>query len=111
MVERVEVCRQQEEARRIREETVTVDNVDDDDSTPQEDHEDDEGVETEREIWQVTDVTEEDFENPRNRRILCRSHFLYEVPNVFLTTLVHNLSPTTTGHNDHRFFSCFPLIC
>ncbi len=21
------------------------------------------------------------------------------------------LSPTTTGHNDHRFFSCFPLIC
>ncbi len=48
---------------------------------------------------------------PRNRRILCRSHFLYEVPAAFLTTLVHNLSPTTSGHNDHRFFSCFPLIC
>jgi hypothetical protein len=30
---------------------------------------------------------------------------------VFLTTLVHNLSPTTSGHNDHRFFICFPLIC
>jgi hypothetical protein len=25
--------------------------------------------------------------------------------------LVHNLPPTTTGHNDHRLFSYFPLIC
>ena len=53
MGDRVEVARQLEEFRRIREETVTVDSVDDDDSshsTAQEDHEDDEGVPTEREV-------------------------------------------------------------
>ena len=65
MSERVEVARQEEEARWIREETVTVDSVDDDDFTSQEDHEDDEGAEAEREIWEVTDVTEEDFKTLR----------------------------------------------
>jgi hypothetical protein len=69
MAERVEVSRQQEETRRIREETVTVDSVDDDDSTAQEDHEDDEGAVTEREIWQVTDVTEEDFETTEGEAV------------------------------------------
>ena len=39
--------------------------------------------------------------------------FFMKYPMSFLqvTTLVHNLSPTTAGHNDNRFFSCFPLIC
>ncbi len=62
MAERVEVVRQQEEDRRIREETVTVVNLHFDDSTGQEVQEDDEGAADEREICQVTDVTEEDFE-------------------------------------------------
>ena len=66
MGDRVEVARQLEEFRRIREETVTVDIVDDDDSTAQEDHEDDA---TEREIWQVTDVTEEDFETTEGEEV------------------------------------------
>ena len=36
---------------------------------------------------------------------------LHEVPHVFLEILVHNLSPTTSGHNDHRYsVICFPLI-
>jgi hypothetical protein len=30
---------------------------------------------------------------------------------VVLTTLVRNLSPTTTGHNDHRYFRCLSPIC
>ena len=50
MGDRVEVARQLEEFRRIREETVTVDIVDDDDSTSQEDHEDDEGTAAERDL-------------------------------------------------------------
>jgi hypothetical protein len=47
------LVREEEEGRRIREETDTVDSVDDDDSshsTAQEDHEDNEGVATEREV-------------------------------------------------------------
>jgi hypothetical protein len=55
MAERVEVARQEEEDRWIREETGTVGSLDDDDSTAQENHEDDEGAADEREIWQVTD--------------------------------------------------------
>ncbi len=50
MGDRVEVARQLEEFRRIREATVTVDIVDDDDSTAQEDHEDDEGTAAERDL-------------------------------------------------------------
>ena len=61
MAERVAVVRQEEEDRRIRE-TVPVVNLHVDDSTGQEAQEDDEGTADEREIWQVTDVTEEDFE-------------------------------------------------
>jgi hypothetical protein len=34
-------------------------------------------------------------------RIRFRPHILHEVPHVFLAILVHNLPPTTTGHNDH----------
>ncbi len=60
MADRVEVSWQEEEDGRIKEETVTVGSLDDEESTPQEDQEDDEGTD-EREIWQVTDVTEEDF--------------------------------------------------
>ena len=32
-----------------------------------------------------------------------RSHIFYEVPDAFLTTLVRNFSPSTTGHHDHRY--------
>ncbi len=50
IAERVEVVWNQEEDSRIREGTSTVGNLDDDDSTGQEDHEDDEGGPDEREI-------------------------------------------------------------
>ena len=56
----------------MREETGNVDSVDDDDSshsTAQEDHADDEGSASEREIWQVTDVTEEDFETTEGQSV------------------------------------------
>ncbi len=43
MTERLEVPREEEETSRISEETGTLDSVDDDDSTAQEDHEGDEG--------------------------------------------------------------------
>ncbi len=70
MTEGVEVVRQQEEDRWIREETVNVDNVDDDTYTTQEDQEDDEyGTSDEREIWEVTDVTEEDFETTEGESV------------------------------------------
>jgi len=62
MTDRVEVLRGQEDDRRIREETVTVGSLDDEESTGQEDQEDDEGAADEREVCQVTDVTEEDIE-------------------------------------------------
>ncbi len=68
MAERVEVAREQEVDRRIREETVTVGSLHDEESTTQEDQEDDEGAADEREVWQVTDVTEEDFETTEVRR-------------------------------------------
>jgi hypothetical protein len=32
-------------------------------------------------------------------------------PCLSCNTVVRNLPPTTTGHNDHWFFSCLPLIC
>jgi len=69
MAERVVVVRQQEEDRRIREETVPVFNLHVDDSTGQEAQEDDEGTADEREIWQVTDVTEEDFETTEGESV------------------------------------------
>jgi len=58
----VQVVRQPKEDRRIREDAGTVGNLHDDDSTGQEEQEDHEGSVDEREIWEVTDVTEEDFE-------------------------------------------------
>ena len=58
----MQVVRQQEEDRRIREETGTVGHLHDDDSTGQEEQEDHESTTDEREICQVTDLTEEDFE-------------------------------------------------
>ncbi len=64
-----QVVRQQEEDRRIREETVTVVNLHTDNSTGQEAQEDDEGAADEREIWQVTDVTEEDFETTEGESV------------------------------------------
>ena len=39
------------------------------DSTGQETQEDDEGTTDEREIWQVTDVTEEDFETTEGESV------------------------------------------
>jgi hypothetical protein len=62
MTDRVEVLRGQEDDSRIREKTVTVGSLDDEESTGQEDQEDDEGAADEREVCQVTDVTEEDIE-------------------------------------------------
>ena len=50
MTERVTVVRQEEEDRRIREETIPVVNLHVDDSTGQEAQEDDEGTADEREI-------------------------------------------------------------
>ena len=69
MADRVEVARQQEEDRRIREEAGTVGNLHDDDSTGQEEQEDHEGTVDEREICQVTDVTEEDFETTEGESV------------------------------------------
>jgi len=72
MAERVEVARQQEDDRRIREETVTVGSLGDEESTVQEDQADDEGAADEREMWQVTDVTEKDFETTEGEAVdLC----------------------------------------
>ena len=53
----------------IREEAGTVGNLHDDDSTGQEEQEDHEGDADEREIWQVTDVTEEDFETTEGESV------------------------------------------
>jgi hypothetical protein len=50
MTERVQVVRQEEEDRWIREETGTVGNLHDDDSTGQEEQEDHEGAADERDI-------------------------------------------------------------
>ena len=50
MADRVEVARQQEEDRRIREETGTVGSLDDDGSTSHQEQEDHEGAGDEREI-------------------------------------------------------------
>jgi len=47
----------------------TVGRLDDDDSTTQEDQEDDEGVSDDRKVWQVTDVTEEDFETTEGETV------------------------------------------
>jgi hypothetical protein len=64
---------------------------------------------------QAMDVQEMGVDGQDNRETggssTDRIFFMKYPLNVFLTTLVHNLSPTTAGHNDHRFFSCFPLIC
>jgi hypothetical protein len=57
-----------------REETTTVDNLEDDDCTSQEDHEDDEGAPDEKEIWKVTDVTEETSKRLRVRRWICMTN-------------------------------------
>ena len=46
----------------MREEVVTVSIMVEEESGEEEDKEDDEGVVDERKIWEVTDVTEEDFE-------------------------------------------------
>ena len=69
IVEWVQVVRQQEEDRRIREEAGTVGHLHDDDSTGQEEEEDHEGSVDEREIWEVTDVTEEDFETTEGETV------------------------------------------
>ena len=51
----VGVVRQQEEDEWIREDTDTIDSLDDDDSTSQENHEDDDGTVMEMIGWIVTD--------------------------------------------------------
>jgi hypothetical protein len=35
----------------------------------------------------------------------------YPMSSLQVTTLVRNLSPSTAGQNDHRYFRCFPPIC
>jgi hypothetical protein len=57
----VEGTGQKEEERRVREETVTSSLVEED-LGEEEDKEDDENTPDDREICEVTDVTEEDFE-------------------------------------------------
>jgi len=59
MTERVVLARQQEEDRRVRQE---VSGVTQDESVNEEDMVDDEGVEAQREIWEVTHVSDQDLE-------------------------------------------------
>jgi hypothetical protein len=62
MTKRVIQVRQEDEDRRSRQEESDVDNIVDSESGEEEDKEDDDGVADEKDIWEVTHVTEEDFE-------------------------------------------------
>ena len=69
MSKRVVVARKEEEERRTRQETVTVSILLEEESGEEEDKEDDEDTTDEREIWQVTDVTEEDLETTEGESV------------------------------------------
>ncbi len=59
MTERVEMTRQEQEDRRVRQDVCSITQ---DESVDEEDMVDDDGFQTDREIWEVTHVSEEDFE-------------------------------------------------
>jgi hypothetical protein len=65
----MEVARQEEKDKWIREEIVTVGILVDEESTEEEDQEDDEITVDESEIWQVTDVTEKDVETTEGEAV------------------------------------------
>ena len=62
MAERVMLARQEAEDRRARQDAANLASIVEHDAGEVEDKEDDEGAADEREIWEVTDVTEEDCE-------------------------------------------------
>jgi hypothetical protein len=62
MVQWVWLTRQEDEDRWARQESVNLTIIVENESGEQEDTEDDDGTRDEREIWEVTHVTEEDFE-------------------------------------------------
>ena len=59
MTERVELDRQEQEDRRVRQDVCIITQ---DESVDEEDMVDDDGFQADREIWKVTHVSEEDFE-------------------------------------------------
>ena len=61
MTKWVQLARLEEEDRRTRQETVTVSILLEEESGAEKDKDDDVGAAEEREIWQVTTVTEEDL--------------------------------------------------
>ena len=60
------LSRQEEEDRRGRQ---TVSSITEDDTVDEEDWEDDEGVQDEREIWEVTHVSEQDLETTEDEGV------------------------------------------
>ena len=62
MTNRVSLDRQEDEDRRVRQETTNLVRIVVNESGEEEDTEDVEGTRDENEIWKVTHVTEEDFE-------------------------------------------------
>ena len=62
MTKRVSMVRQEDEDRRVRQETTNLVRIVVNESGKEEDTEDVEGTRDESEIWEVTHVTEEDFE-------------------------------------------------
>jgi hypothetical protein len=69
MSKRVIVARQEENDRRTRQDTVTVAGILEEESGEEQDKEDDEDDADERNIWQVTDVTEEDLETTEGKEV------------------------------------------
>jgi hypothetical protein len=73
MSELVVFVRQEEEERRTRQE---VSSITQDDTVDEEDLKDDEGVQDEREIWEVTHVSEQDFETTEGEGVDLLSELL-----------------------------------
>ena len=69
MTKRVELPRQEEEDRWTRQETTTVSILLEEESGGEKDKSDDDGTAEEREIWQVTAVTEEDLETTEGEAV------------------------------------------
>jgi hypothetical protein len=78
MAERVTLARQEEEDRRVRQEVYIITQ---DESVDQEDMTDDDGFQDDREIWEVTHVSEEDLETTEREGV----DFLDELYTVFNT--------------------------
>ena len=73
MSELVVFVRQEEEERRTRQE---VSSITQDDTVDEEDLKDDEGVQDEREIWEVTHVSEQDLETTEGEGVDLLSELL-----------------------------------